>query len=129
MMFDPTKKWAIPGENEHTHLTTNAADSIFNVSSKLPGIHVGNVAGIPIRPMLMNPDSFAFRPKPGSALEKAGAGAFASSQAQGWTPGVRAGMGGPLSRGVESEARGNSDVICRDAQCAHWDAVRRETIR
>lgn len=89
MMYDPSKPWAIKGENAHTHLTSNAADSIFNVTGKLPGIHSGNVGGVQIRPMLGEPDSFDFRPRAGSALDTMGAGAY-SRQAAYWTPGSRA---------------------------------------
>ena len=64
MMYDPTKAWSIKGENAHTLVSHNAADSIFNVSGQLPGVHTGNVAGIPIRPMLQDPDNADFRPVP-----------------------------------------------------------------
>ena len=35
MEYDPSKPWAIPGENAHTTLTYNAADTIFNVRGQL----------------------------------------------------------------------------------------------
>lgn len=93
-----------------------AADSIFNVSGVLPGIHTGNVAGVPIRPMLADPDTHDFRPKPGSKLEAMGAGVYATSDAVLWTPGPRGGGSG----------RGVSDLRCDHSGCAHWDVVRQQ---
>ena len=52
MMFDPTKSWSIPGENVHTKLQSNAADTIFNVSGALPGVHKGNLGNTCVRDML-----------------------------------------------------------------------------
>ena len=77
--YDPALKWSKPGENSHSHLDSNAADSIFNVTIKgvptLPGIHRNNVAGVPIAPMLVDPAARNFRPKGGSAVHVLGAGA------------------------------------------------------
>ena len=88
MMFDPTKPWAIPGENAHTDLDANAADSIFNVSGALPGRHKNNVANAEIGAMLVDPQGRDFRPKAGSALERAGAGAYRPDEPY-WMPGAR----------------------------------------
>ena len=123
MMYDPTKPWAIPNENAHTRLEHNAADSIFNVSGALPGLHVANVANVAIRSMLASPATNDFRPKAGSALEAAAAGAFAAADAARWIPGPRGG-GATV---VAGEA-GRSDVACSAAECAHWDGVRRRIV-
>jgi hypothetical protein len=90
--YTPALPWTIPGENSHTHLDSNAADSIFNVSINgvltLPGIHHNNVAGIPIAPMLVDPDLRNFRPKGGSAVYSLGAGAYDNgSGSEYWIPG------------------------------------------
>ena len=90
--YDPALSWTIPGENSHTYLDSNAADSIFNVSIKgvltLPGIHRNNVAGIPIVPMLVDPSARNFRPKGGSAIYSLGAGAYDNgSESEYWIPG------------------------------------------
>lgn len=111
MMYDPTKSWSIKGENSHTKLDWNAADSIFNVSGQLPGVHKGNVANVRVRTMLKGPDNYDFRPLPGSSLAKNGAGAFATPDAPLWSAGVRG-------------AGGVSDVSCDSAACGWWDAVR-----
>ena len=89
VMYDPALRWSIKGENAHTQLTANAADSIFNVSGRLPGIHSDNVGGAAIRPMLRDPEHLDFRPKPGSVLDKQGAGAYGSGGPY-WIPGSRA---------------------------------------
>jgi hypothetical protein len=120
MMYDPTKPWAIPNENAHTRLEHNAADSIFNVSGVLPGRHVGNVANVAIRSMLTSPATGDFRPKAGSALEAAAAGAFATADAARWVPGPRGGG----AAAVAGEA-GHSDVACGAAECAYWNGLRR----
>ena len=93
--YDPEIAWSIPGENSHTHLDSNAADSIFNVSINgvrmLPGIHHNNVAGVPIAPMLVDPASRNFRPKGGSAVHSLGAGAYANDfGSEYWIPGRQA---------------------------------------
>jgi len=113
--YDPSKAWSIKGENSHTVLANNAADSIFNVSGVLPGVHTDNVAGMPIRSMLADPDNHDFRPKPGSKLEAMGAGVYATADAVLWTPGPRGRGGGG----------GGSDVRCDHSGCAHWAEVRR----
>jgi hypothetical protein len=114
MMFDKSKPWSIPGENAHTKLSQNAADSIFNVSGVLPGIHTGNIAGTPVRPLLVDASALNFRPLPGSVLDKAQAGAYSSSPSVAyWVPGRRGGGGG-----------GMSGVTCHDAQCEYWKATR-----
>jgi hypothetical protein len=91
--YNPALSWSIPGENSHTHLDSNAADSIYNVSVRgvptLPGIHRNNVAGVPIAPMLVDPSGRDFRPKGGSALHALGAGAY-DSGAPYWIPGRQA---------------------------------------
>ena len=112
VMMYCNKSWAIKGENSHTKLEYNAADSIFNVSGVLPGIAVDNVVGTPIRAMLLSPDTYDFRPKPGSVLERTGAGAYASSVAHQWIPGV--------------EGVGGNGVACEYAGCLHWKALRTE---
>ena len=88
MMYDPSKPWAIPGENAHTSLDANAADSIFNVSGTLPGHHTHNIADVAISAMLVAPEALDFSPKPGSALDRAGAGAYLNGEPY-WVPGVR----------------------------------------
>jgi len=85
MMYDPSKSWSKPGENAGTVVKDNAADSIFNISGKLPGIHSGNVAGMPVRHMLENPDEFDFRPKVGSPL--VGVGPYPDPAEEYWVPG------------------------------------------
>ena len=90
--YNPKLSWSRPGENAHTHLDSNAADSIYNVSVNgvltLPGIHRNNVAGVPIAPMLVDPMHRNFRPRGGSALHSMGAGAYAASaSAEYWVPG------------------------------------------
>jgi hypothetical protein len=90
--YDPALSWTIPGENSHTHLDSNAADSIFNVTIKgvqtLPGIHRNNVAGVPIAPMLLDPAARNFRPKGGSAVHSFGAGAYdTGAESEYWIPG------------------------------------------
>eukprot|EP00756_Hemistasia_phaeocysticola_P003218 Hpha_TRINITY_DN1212_c0_g1::TRINITY_DN1212_c0_g1_i1::g.44785::m.44785 len=112
MMYDPTKSWSIKGENAHTKLDWNAADSIFNVSGQLPGVHEGNVGNVRVRTMLKDPDNHDFRPIPGSLLDKNGAGAFTTPDSPVWTAGVRG-------------AGGKSDVDCESATCSLWDEVRR----
>ena len=89
--YDPAKAWAKKNENKNTRVLHNAADSIFNVSGQLPGIEVGDVSGVPIKPMLVAPDAppYDFRPKAGSQLEQMQAGAYSSSTAAVWIPGVR----------------------------------------
>ena len=91
--YDPALRWSIPGENSHSQLDSNAADSIFNVSidgvPTLPGIHHGNVAGVPIAPMLIDPAARNFRPKGGSAAHQLGAGAYSAEGAY-WIPGRQA---------------------------------------
>merc|ERR1712232_178507 len=84
-MYDPSKSWSIQGENDHTEVKDSVADSIFNVSGNLPGIHSGNVVGTPVRPMLVDPDNLDFRPKAGSPA--AGAGPYPDPTADYWTPG------------------------------------------
>lgn len=81
--------WSKPGENSHTLVVANAADTIFNVSGQLPGVHSGNVAGNgSIRAMLADPDGRDFRPKPGSLLDTIGAGAYRLG-GEYWVPGPR----------------------------------------
>lgn len=67
-------------------LAGNAAESIFNVSGKLPGHPSRNVAGLSIIPMLVDPIHRNFRPKGGSALASLGAGAY-SLGGEYWIPG------------------------------------------
>ena len=67
-------------------LAGNAAESIFNVSGKLPGHPSRNVAGLSIIPMLVDPIHRNFRPKGGSALASLGAGAYSLS-GEYWIPG------------------------------------------
>ena len=90
MMYDPAFSWSKKGENEHTRLSANAADTIFNVSGKLPGIHADNLGGVGIRTMLTDPDHLDFRPKAGSPLDTVGAGAYTRRTEDYWTPGSRA---------------------------------------
>merc|ERR1712217_974175 len=85
MMYDPSKSWSIKDENKHTEVKDNAADSIFNISGKLPGIHSGNVAGFRLRPYLKDPDNLDFRPVPGSPL--VGVGAYPNPTSEYWVPG------------------------------------------
>ena len=83
-----TRGSLIRDENAHTTLDANAADSIFNVSGTLPGKHARNVADTSIREMLVDARSLDFRPRRGSALDTAGAGAYREGEAY-WVPGRR----------------------------------------
>merc|ERR1719454_27290 len=93
MEYDPTKSWSIQGENNHTIFKDNAADSLFNVSGLLAGIHSNNLAGPMLDTLqtgglaaqLRDPDNLDFRPKVGSQLEKSGAGAYTGGEY--WIPG------------------------------------------
>merc|ERR1711879_1083791 len=66
--------------------------SLYNVSGKLAGDNKNNLAGNllhgagGIMPQLRDPTNLDFRPKPGSQLDAAGAGAYASS-GDFWIPG------------------------------------------
>ena len=122
MMYDPTKPWAIKGENAHTKLQANAADSIFNVSGALPGTHHDNVGDTCVRDMLVrgSPDNgphYDFRPKDGSAMAKVGAGAFKNSGSPWWVPGPRGGS---------PATSGSSNVTCVSAETcrAYYAGVR-----
>tara|TARA_B110001452_G_scaffold238232_1_gene218596 strand:+ start:71 stop:382 length:312 start_codon:yes stop_codon:yes gene_type:complete len=88
MMYDPSIAWSRPGENAHSLVVANAADSMFNVSGRLPGVHSANVVGVPIRAMLADPDGRDFRPKKGSQLDTMGAGAYTLG-GEYWVPGPR----------------------------------------
>jgi hypothetical protein len=84
--YDPKLRWSIQDENKHTVVHANGADSIFNVSGQLPGVHTDNVVGVPLEPMLVDPLHRNFRPKGGSALHNMGAGAY-TSVGDYWIPG------------------------------------------
>merc|ERR1712151_1445094 len=93
MEYDPSKSWSKKGENNHTVFKDNAADSLFNVSGRLAGINSNNVAGPLLETLraggvaaqLVDTANLDFRPKKGSQLQKAGAGAYA--QGSYWIPG------------------------------------------
>jgi len=117
MMYDPSKSWSIKGENAHTRLTANAADTIFNVSGVLPGIHTQNVGDVSIRSMLVDPEKNNFRPITNTAMDRLNAGAYNSNDNEQdyWIPGRRtsSGVGG-----------GSSDVDCFEPKCQFWQIMR-----
>ncbi len=150
MMYDPSKPWAIRGENAHTKLDHNAADSIFNVSGVLPGVHTGNVGDTCVRDQVTSPPGptpgppgtgVDFRPKDGTKMGQSGAGAFAHAASPWWVPGPRFGAkhakhGGsaPPSHTAARDAGAplaHSNVSCVDAaSCrAYWGRVREDIVR
>jgi len=87
MEYDSRIHWSIPGENAHTVMENNGADSIFNVSGKLPGLHENNLGNTCIEEQLRSPSQFNFLPKPGSILDKNGIGAYRNGETTYWIPG------------------------------------------
>lgn len=87
MEYDASIKWSIKGENAHTRMAGNAADSLFNVSGRLPGLHSNNLGDVDVAAQLMGPDGRDFRPRPGTLMARMGAGAYPVNGTGYWIPG------------------------------------------
>jgi hypothetical protein len=98
LLYDPTKSWAIKGENANTKMHCNGADWIFNVSNKLAGdanLKTSNNTGGAelkggVRPQLANPDQLDFRPIAGGMFDTENIGPYHSTDKNNsgyWIPG------------------------------------------
>jgi len=82
VVFEGTRTWAKPGENEYTVIENNIADSFLNESGVMPPLaknNIGNLNGEWWRDEMKDPYNMDFRPKQGSESCVASVGAYGCS--------------------------------------------------